>query len=249
MITPDFAVGSVRHTDHQRTAHLWTTHLWTTTKPLRDAIDRLDFLTMLGDGSLPLSVFRTYIEQDKLYLAGYAKALAILASRAPDASTAAFWATSAASAVEEAELHHSLLTGDALPPSDSRAEHSPACLGYVSYLIAAAATEPYPVAAAAILPCFWVYSDVAVRLASAAERVLRDDPQHPYARWVSTYDSDEFRVLVDRARSLVDDAAALATDAQREAMVDAFSIATRYELMFWDSALHTTPWPLAEVPV
>lgn len=236
-MTPDSAVDSVRHTDR----------MWSATKSLRDAIDRLDFLTMLGDGSLPLSVFRTYIEQDELYLAGYAKALAILASRAPDASTAAFWATSAASAVEEASLHDSLLTGDALPSSDSRAEHSQACLGYVSYLIAAAATEPYPVAAAAILPCFWVYSDVAARLAVAAEHVLRDDPGHPYAKWVSTYDSDEFRIVVDGARALVDDAAALATGAQREAMVEAFRVATRYELMFWDTALHTTPWPGAEV--
>ncbi|MGB2950423.1 MAG: TenA family transcriptional regulator, partial [Rhodococcus sp. (in: high G+C Gram-positive bacteria)] len=111
-----------------------------------------------------------------------------------------------------------------------------------SYLIAAAATEPYPVAAAAILPCFWVYADVAARLAPAAEDVLRNDPEHPYARWVTTYDSDEFRTIVDGARILVDDAAASATEAQREAMVDAFSVATRYELMFWDSALHPTPW-------
>ncbi|MCC8929893.1 TenA family protein [Rhodococcus sp. BGS-1C] len=232
MTTPVYSVDPVRYTDR----------FWESTQSLRAAIDRLEFLTMLGDGTLPLEVFRTYIEQDKLYLAGYAKALSILASRAPDAKTAAFWATSAASAVEEASLHESLLSGDALPAADGHSYHSPACLGYVSYLIAAAATEPYPVAAAAILPCFWVYADVAARLAPAAEDVLRNDPEHPYARWVTTYDSDEFRTIVDGARILVDDAAASATEAQREAMVDAFSVATRYELMFWDSALHPTPW-------
>ena len=249
MTTPVYSVDPVRYTDR----------FWESTQSLRAAIDRLEFLTMLGDGTLPLEVFRTYIEQDKLYLAGYAKALSILASRAPDAKTAAFWATSAASAVEEASLHESLLSGDALPAADGHSYHSPACLGYVSYLIAAAATEPYPVAAAAILPCFWVYADVAARLAPAAEDehahrrrhfpqasgsqdLLRNDPEHPYARWVTTYDSDEFRTIVDGARILVDDAAASATEAQREAMVDAFSVATRYELMFWDSALHPTPW-------
>jgi hypothetical protein len=107
------------------------------------------------------------------------------------------------------------------PPPDTRITHPPA---------------------SAILPCFWVYADVAARLAPAAEDVLRNDPEHPYARWVTTYDSDEFRTIVDGARILVDDAAASATEAQREAMVDAFSVATRYELMFWDSALHPTPW-------
>ncbi|MFT7021951.1 MAG: thiaminase/transcriptional activator TenA, partial [Rhodococcus sp. (in: high G+C Gram-positive bacteria)] len=104
MTTPVYSVDPVRYTDR----------FWESTQSLRAAIDRLEFLTMLGDGTLPLEVFRTYIEQDKLYLAGYAKALSILASRAPDATTAAFWATSAASAVEEASLHESLLSGDAL---------------------------------------------------------------------------------------------------------------------------------------
>ena len=234
MNAPSSSVNPVRHTDR----------LWDATADLRAAIDDLKFLRLLGDGTLPLDAFRTYIEQDHLYLAGYAKALSLLASKAPDAATAAFWATSAASAVEEASLHESLLSGDALPRSDSSAEHSPACLGYTSYLIASAATEPYAVAAAAILPCFWIYADVAVRLAGAAREVLQADPEHPYARWVSTYDSDEFRAVVDGARTLVDTAAAAATDADRASMTQAFRVATRYELMFWDTALTPTPWPV-----
>ncbi|QCB52149.1 TenA family transcriptional regulator [Rhodococcus sp. PAMC28707] len=234
MTAPVNSMDSVRHTDL----------MWTATTSLRHSIDQLEFLTLLGEGKLPLDAFRTYLEQDRLYLAGYAKALAILASKAPDTATAAFWATSAASAVEEATLHESLLSGDALPTANAQATHSPTCLGYVSYLVATAATEPYPVAAAAILPCFWIYADVAVRLSTSAKRVLHHDPNHPYAQWVSAYNSDEFRDAVDCARLLVDDAARLATDAQRSAMIDSFVIATRYESMFWDSALHPTPWPL-----
>jgi thiaminase (transcriptional activator TenA) len=235
MTTPMHSVDSVRHTDR----------LWEAAADLRAAIDDLKFLRLLGDGSLPLDAFRTYIEQDELYLAGYAKALSILASKAPDATTAAFWATSAAGAVEEATLHHSLLSSEVLPSPGSPAEHSSACLGYVSYLIATAATEPYSVAAAAVLPCFWIYADVAVRLSGAAREVLLADPEHPYARWVSTYDSEEFRTVVDGARRLVDEAAALATEAERESMIRSFVSATRYELMFWDTALHPTPWPVS----
>ncbi|WP_072807093.1 TenA family protein [Rhodococcoides yunnanense] len=232
-MTPLYSVDSVRHTDR----------LWDATASLRSEIDRLEFLEQLGSGTLPLDAFRTYIEQDKLYLAGYAKALSILASRAPDPATAAFWASSAASAVEEATLHETLLSGDALPASGTRVEHSPTCLGYVSYLIAAAATEPYPVAAAAVLPCFWIYADVAVRLAGAAKDTLARDPEHPYARWVSAYDSEEFREIVDGARTLVDVAAEQATESQRESMTEAFVVATRYEAMFWNTALAPTPWP------
>ncbi|WP_037162388.1 TenA family protein [Rhodococcoides fascians] len=241
MTTPVHSVHSEKPGDSGR----YTDHLWDATADLRAAIDDLEFLELLGDGTLPLDAFRTYIVQDELYLAGYAKALSILASRAPDTQTAAFWASSAAGAVAEASLHASLLSSDALPSPGAEIEHSPACLGYVSYLVATAATEPYVVAAAAVLPCYWIYADVAVRLSLAAREVLQRDPEHPYARWVSTYDSDEFRTLVDGARALVDDAAAAATDVQRHAMTQAFRVATRYELMFWDTALHPTPWPVA----
>jgi thiaminase/transcriptional activator TenA len=235
MTTPLYSVGSARPTDH----------LWERAQKIRAEIDGLEFLRLLGDGTLDLAAFRTYIEQDRLYLAGYAKALSILASKAPDALTAAFWATSAAGAVEEAALHESLLSGDALPAADSVPEHSPTCLGYVSYLIATAAVEPYAVAAAAILPCFWIYADVASRLAVDAQVVLSRDPEHPYARWVSGYDSDEFRTVVDRARALVDEAADNATSADRDAMAEAFLVAARYELLFWDTALHPQSWTAA----
>ena len=223
----------------------FTDRLWDETKQLRTAIDDLEFLRRLGDGSLPLDVFRTYIEQDALYLAGYAKALALLAARSPDPVTAAFWANAAATAATvELSLHQGLLESGTLPEPAQPPDYSSACLGYISYLIATAATEPYPVAVAAVLPCFWIYAEVGRELAVSAKDVLAADPDHPYAKWVTTYDSPEFQEEVAQARVLADAAGAAATDAERDAMVTAFTVATRYELMFWDTALHPQPWPL-----
>ncbi|WP_068280610.1 thiaminase II [Aldersonia kunmingensis] len=224
----------------------YTDFLWAQTEQLRKSIDDLEFLRRLGDGTLPLDVFRTYIDQDALYLEGYAKALALLAARCPDPATAGFWAKAAATAATvELSLHQNLLSGGTLPEPADPVTHSPACLGYVSYLIAAAATEPYAVAAAAVLPCFWIYADVGRRLASSAKDVLAADPNHPYAQWVATYDSPEFQEEVTAACAAVDRAAEAATEEQRAAMLDAFVIASRYELMFWDTALHPSPWPAA----
>ncbi|NLU64412.1 TenA family transcriptional regulator [Rhodococcus sp. HNM0563] len=229
---------------HASPTDRFTDVLWDRTKVLRDSIDDLEFLRRLGDGTLPLESFRFYIEQDALYLAGYAKALALLSAKAPDPVTGAFWATSSATAAtEESALHRQLLTGGALPANDDHVAHSPACLGYVSYLTATVATEPYPVGAAAVLPCFWIYADVCRDLASSAAAVLAADPAHPYARWVATYDDQGFQNSVATARTLVDAAGAAATEPERDAMIDAFTLATRYELLFWDTALNTQPWP------
>ncbi|PPK92082.1 thiaminase/transcriptional activator TenA [Kineococcus xinjiangensis] len=231
----------------------FTDELWEATADLRAAIDDLEFLTQLGEGSLAPEAFRQYLEQDALYLAGYGKALAMLAVRAPETEAVAFWAGSArTTTVVEAALHEDLLTGGGLPPATSETpEHSPACLAYVSYLIAAAATEPYPVAAAAILPCYWVYAEVGSRLARTAKDVLAANRDHPYARWVATYDAEEFQEAVRTARDLVDAAALDASPKERAAMRRAFAIATRYELLFWKSAFDLEAWdhPLEGIDV
>ncbi|WP_067651992.1 TenA family protein [Nocardia harenae] len=222
----------------------FTDHLWDRTKELRGAIDELEFLRRLGDGTLPLEVFRTYVEQDSLYLAGYAKTLSLLAAKSPDPETARFWANSAGTAVAvETALHRELLADGRIPERAEEPEHSTACLAYLSYLTATAATESYAVGAAAALPCFWIYAEVGRGLAATASEVLAADPGHPYAQWVSTYGAPEFQESAGTARALVDAAAATAGPADLAAMETAFVIATRYELMFWDTALHPQPWP------
>ena len=231
---------------HAHTTERFSDHLWDRTKGLRAAIDDLEFLRLLGEGTLPLDAFAVYIEQDSLYLTGYAKALALLAAKSPDPQTAAFWATSSANAAAvESAMHEQLLTGGALPPRQGDPEHSPTCLAYISFLIAAAATESYAVAAAAALPCFWIYAEVGRDLAASAAKVIAADPAHPYAQWVTTYGAEDFQAAAATARALVDAAAETATERERAAMEQAFVLAVRYELLFWDTVLRPQPWPAA----
>ncbi|WP_066913394.1 TenA family protein [Millisia brevis] len=225
-----------------------TTALWDSIAPLRDRIDSLEFLHRLGDGTLPIEAFDRYIAQDAIYLRGYARALALLAVRASDPDAAVFWASAAAQAITvESQLHAELLSKDASGQGDSfdiadLPEPTPTCLGYVSYLIATVATEPYAVGAAAVLPCFWIYADVGTSLARRAHDVLAADPDHPYAKWVATYGDPAFGEQAAAARRLVDRAAAEAGAAERAAMTTAFVTASRYELAFWDTALYPQPW-------
>ena len=231
----------------------FTDRAWEATAPLRAGIDDLAFLRELADGSLPPATFRHYLEQDALYLAGYARALSLLAARAPDTAAAAFWSGSAQGTADvEAALHEDLLSGDLLagdllpgdpPGGGDRAapRPSPTCLGYTSYLVATAATAPYPVAVAAVLPCSWVYADVARRLAAAAggPREL----EHPYARWIAAYDAEGFQRATDRARELTD-AAARDHPGDVAAMLEAFETAVRYEHAFWRAAHERERWPV-----
>ena len=222
----------------------FTDELWDETAPELSAIHGLEFLDLLGSGTLSPVDFQFYMYQDTIYLRGFAQALAILSARSPDPQVAANWAGSARTAsIEETQLHRSVLPDgpNLLSPADR--DPSPVCLGYASFLVAQAARAPYPVGTAAVLPCFWVYADVAGRLAEQAGALLAQDPDHPYAQWIAEYDGDEFREGVDRARANVDAAAAAAAPDEVAGMHRAFRTATRYEYLFWDSALHRQPWP------
>ncbi len=91
---------------------------------------------------------------------------------------------------------------------------------------------------AAILPCFWIYWDV-------AGAITRDAASpNPYRAWIDTYAAPGFGEAVQRVIDLVDRAAAQATAADRAAMLTAFRRSTQYEYLFWDGAYQQRGWPI-----
>lgn len=214
--------------------------IWDEVAPLRQAILAHPFLTELAAGTLPSASFQHYIVQDSLYLAEYARVLAIAAARAPSAAGRLEFSDGAKVAVQVEEGLHQAFFAQFGVRGDMAAavEPSPACLGYTGYLASLAATRTYEELIAGILPCFWVYWEV-----GCAIRPQAVSP-NPYAPWIDTYAAPEFGEATDRVRALVDAAAEAASPAVRDAMAQAFRVATRYEWMFWDSAYRREVWPI-----
>lgn len=218
---------------------------WERTAGLQEAVVQHPFNTGLADGSLTRERFAFYIVQDARYLVGFAQALSAASSRADDPADAAFLAGAARGALlEERQLHAGYVRDFGLTEAEvAGIETSPTCLGYTSYLRACALGEPYPVLLAALLPCFWVYQHVG----STILRSTGDDPAHPYRAWIRTYADEEFAESVLAARELTDRVAAASTSEGVERMLGAFTTATEYEWMFWDSAWHRERWPTVDL--
>ena len=214
--------------------------IWDEMTPVRRQILDLPFLSELAAGTLPPDSFRHYIVQDSLYLGEYARVLALAAARAPTAAARLEWSDGAKVAVMvEESLHRSYFARFGVDEDMVAAsEPTPACLGYSSFLGHLAATRSYAELVAGILPCFWVYWEVGCTIKPKAAS------PNPYSAWIDTYATPEFEGATMRAKALVDEAAAAATPATREAMARAFRTATRYEWMFWDSAWHRRGWPV-----
>src|SRR5205823_2257746 len=167
---------------------------WQQNAALREAIHRLPFNSELAAGGLSRERFRFYITQDAIYLGQYARVLALAAAKAPEITTLQAFANSALGAVAvEQALHGRYLQEFGVDPATVlQAEPAPDCLAYTSFLIATAHQEPWEVLVAALLPCFWMYWDVAQAISrdAAAENL--------YLAWIDTYADSHFGEAVVR---------------------------------------------------
>jgi thiaminase (transcriptional activator TenA) len=216
-------------------AGAFTADLWGAAAPIYDAILRLPFNIELAAGTLDRDRFRFYIFQDSLYLADFARALAIVGARSGDVATMLDHLRFAEGAVMvERALHESYFEEFGVPEGLGQ---SPTCAFYTNFLLATAAHRSLEEAVGALLPCFWIYREVG----NAIHR--RAAPDNPYRRWIDTYAGEEFAASVDRAIAITDEVAATAGEAARDAMRAAYVTSSRLEWMFWDSAYRMERWP------
>jgi thiaminase/transcriptional activator TenA len=221
---------------------------WQRTDKLQAAMLELPFNAELAAGDLSRQRFQFYLAQDARYLVGFGRALAIAAARAPDIDDVAFFAGAAQEAiVVERELHAGYFASFGLDAADLAAiETSPTCLAYTSYLLALAAAGSTGELLAGLLPCFWVYHHVGQQILAGQPVVAPGEPaEHPFQAWIDTYADETFGEAVDRCKVAVDRAAAATGDADRDRMFDAFTRATEFEWLFWDSAHRMETWPTA----
>ena len=201
------------------------------------------FVRGIGDGSLPEDRFRFYVRQDYLFLIDYGRLLALGAARAPRLDWMRRFAALAHAVLEtEMDLHRRFAAQWGITVEQLESERpAPATAAYCDFLLRTAALGDFAELVAALLPCFWVYQHVGSTILEATGGAA----DHPYRAWIQTYADEEFAASVLTARELVDRVAASAGDVVRRKMLAAFTRATEYEWLFWDSAWHREAWPTA----
>jgi len=229
--------GTPDHTATTTTS--FSEEAWTVIAPIRQAIEDLPLLRELADGSLKKDIFLHYIQQDALYLKEYARALAIVASKAPDSEQMLRFLTSSQRALQvEQGLHSDFLKTFGLSFSDlENATASPSGFAYVNFIMSVVQSSSYAVGLSAILPCFWIYYDVGERM-----KTLPKVDGNPYQAWIDTYGDADF---ADGARAVIrltDIAAAKASPDERQRMLDVFTRASQYEWLFWQTASELESW-------
>jgi len=218
----------------------FTDELWSSIEDIFGEILAHPFLTGLTDGSLPDEAFRCYIVQDALYLTRYARALSLCAAKAPTEAAIEMFNHHAAGAVAVERSLHDGFFRDLGISSESVAATpvSPTNLAYCSYLLAASYGGSFAEALGAVLPCYWIYWEVGKTL------LAEGSPNPLYQRWIDTYGGEEYAAVVSSVLELTNQIAADLGPIERRLMHDHFVTTSRYEWMFWDSALRLEQWPI-----
>ena len=202
---------------------------WTRIDPIYQEIKKHPFNVKLVDGTLSEDIFAYYSAQDAIYLTEFGKALVLLGAKLENRRQIKSVFKEALSCFnDEKEAREKTAKAEVTA--------SPATLLYTGFLLSTAAFKSREELAAAVLPCFWIYS----RLTREIKPKVKD--KHPYADWVKLYSSDKYKKSVDGMIELVDKLASEVPAQQRSKMLEAFELASRMEWYFWDGAYKMERW-------
>ncbi len=218
----------------------FTAKLWESIIPTYEAIQEHPFMNGLTSGDLDHKTFVYYIIQDTLYIRDYARALALLAVKAPQDDTIMLFSEHARACIEiERGLHESIFEEVGITEEMVEATSmAPTCRAYTSYLLAVAYGRPYAEALAAVLPCYWIYWEVGKVLAKMGSA------EPLYQRWIDAYGAESFGETVQAVLDLTNETATKETEETRSAMIRHFVTTSRYEWMFWDMGYRQEKWPV-----
>jgi thiaminase (transcriptional activator TenA) len=190
----------------------------------------------IGDGTLPYQVFRRYFEQNILYLGDYARAIGLIAGKAPDWEAADVLSRFLRQIVGT-EIPANLAFLSRLGGSRGAGSTdcmSPATYAYTRHLLHTCAQGSCAEGLAAVLPCQWSYGELA--------RPLMDSPPADpvYADWVAMFGNDDYGVLVEETTGLLDRLADPVDADTMRRLSQVFDRSTSYEVQFWDMAYGAT---------
>ncbi|MFN6551064.1 thiaminase II [Mycolicibacterium septicum] len=222
------------------TPQSWSARLWDAIEPTFSAILAHPFLTGLTDGSLDDGAFAHYVAQDVHYLRDYARALAIVAAKAPTLADTAMFSRHAAEVFDvELGLHSELLPELGLDVEALNATPvTPTTRAYTSYLLATVYGGTFAEGLAAVLPCYWIYARVGAAL------LERGSPDRRYQRWIDSYGGEDFAATVAEVLDLTDRLGPTLGGADEAAARAHFVVTSKYEWMFFDAAYRREQWPI-----
>lgn len=153
------------------------------------------FVQGLGDGSLPVASFKSYVAQDAYFLDAFARAYAFCLANGTSREDLYGFSELIAGVLEELKLHSAY--AERWQVELAGVTPMPATQAYVDFLLATARRGRLGETIAAMTPCMRLYAYLGQALATK-------EVAPAYADWVKTYADPGFEALAVRLEGLLD---------------------------------------------
>lgn len=202
--------------------------MWENTEETYRSIINSEFVTGLASGKLAEESFKHYLSQDIIYIKNDAIALEELSKRATNANEKDFFIRMSKDCIEIENILH----GEFLNYFNAQKakEQSPAFLKYSDFLLNQVNNAPYPVAVAALLPCFWVYGKVGQHILNI------QSPNNKYQKFIDTYAGDEYNEYTSEFIDITELQGKNADNLIQKEMINAFKIGSYHEFSVFEEA-------------
>jgi len=208
--------------------------LWNSAEEIYQSIINHPFNQELAAGTLKQEQFKYYLSQDAIYIGEYSRALAALAAKSPTHEEMLEFISFAKEGLEiERELHSHFMEAFQIKKAEDSALATEA---YANFLLSSVAFKSYEEALAALLPCFWLYNEVAISIRENAAS------NNPYQKWIDTYSGVEFDQTTERLKEITNQLGQEAEEKLRKRMKQQFARSARYEWLFWNNAYQLKFW-------
>jgi len=203
-----------------------------------DAYIQHAFVRQLGDGTLPATAFRHYLQQDYLFLIQFARAYALAAYKSPGLDDLRH-AKSMLQAIVDLELGLHIQYCEQWGISEQQLQALPearATIAYTRYVLDTGNRGDLLDMHVALVPCLVGYAKIADWLNSRSETVRGAD--NPYDAWIAMYESRDFQDAAAAELAWLDRELADVSARRFERLARIFRDATRLETDFWDMGLN-----------
>lgn len=119
-------------------------------------------------------------------------------------------------------------------------EMAPTNYAYTRHMLYVAYSGSVGENLAALLPCMWTYQLIGEILWREKHKGI----SRYYLEWIEGYRSDEYKVLVEKYREMIDSIANEVGPLERCLMEKHFVTSSRHEYMFWDMAYSMEKWSI-----
>lgn len=202
-----------------------------------DAYIAHPFVSQLGDGTLPMAAFRTYLIQDYIFLIHFSRAWALAAFKAETIddirqSTAVLHGL----INEEIRLHVDYCTGFGIHEDEiASAREATNNMAYTRFVMERGLAGDLLDLLVALSPCVVGYGVIGQRLAGQ----IAGQDKHPYRSWIDMYSGAEYQAVCATAIAQLDRVAQARLGASPEQsprfaqLVQDFDKSCRLEADFW----------------